>query len=181
MNQWHEFSANRRALAFILFTGIVLSAVLIFVVLPTRREIADTRREKQILEARIEAQKILHPLYDELQRKTSRQQNRFREDGLSREKLPARVENAASAAEILVKTAKSAGLEEAFFSPAPESVAKDGRQLLMQGEMSGAYESFREFLLCLALWSRAAEIEQISIKSGTRHPDYRVTLWVRLS
>ncbi|MCF8036964.1 MAG: hypothetical protein K9K62_08845 [Desulfobacteraceae bacterium] len=176
MTRWHEISANRRALAYILFSAIVLGAMLFLGVMPTRQQIADAEKKTERLKARIEKQEIFHPLYRRLQEKLEAKQEADIAD-----QMPASgtteftIENVSK---LLSDMAVSAGIPETSFSPAPESMSRGSDRLLVHGQMQGNYQNFRDFLIKLVTAPDFQAFEILEVQSGTRHPNYRMQIWV---
>jgi len=177
MARWYDISANRRTLAYLLFSAVVLGFMLFLGILPTRREITETRQEGRRLKARIEAQKIFHPLYQRLQKNMEDEKEREHFDGRkTAHNRPALTIDTVSG--ILSAMAASAGLPEASFSPAPASMSQEADKLLVQGRLQGDYADFRNFLIRLVTAPDFQAIELMEIQSGARHPKYRLQMWV---
>ncbi|MFW5937002.1 MAG: hypothetical protein ACOCS6_03000 [Desulfosalsimonas sp.] len=177
MTRWHEISANRRALAYILFSAIILGAMLFLGILPTRQQIADAEKKTEQLKARIEKQEIFHPLYSRLQEKLAAQQedDRIADQVAANESTEFTIDNVAN---ILSDMAVSAGIPETSFSPAPESMSRGSDRLLVHGQMQGSYQKFRDFLTGLVTAPDFQAFEMLEVQSGTRHPKYRMQIWV---
>ncbi|MBS3757001.1 MAG: hypothetical protein KGY56_15000 [Desulfobacterales bacterium] len=176
MTRWHEISANRRALAYILFSAVLLGAMLFLGIIPTRQQITDAEKKTERLKARIEKQKIFHPLYTRLQEKLAAEQ----ETDVAGQ-MPASgtkgftIENVSK---VLSDMAVSAGIPETSFSPAPESMRRGSDRLLVHGQMQGNYLNFRDFLTGLVTAPDFQTFEMLEVQSGTRHPNYRMQIWV---
>ena len=176
MTRWHEISANRRALAYILFSAIVLGAMFFLGIMPTRQQIADAGKKTEQLKARIEKQEIFHPLYRRLQEKLAAEQKADVAD-----QMPASgateftIDNVSK---ILADTAVSAGIPENSFSPAPASMRRGSDRLLVHGQMQGNYLNFRDFLTALVTAPDFQGFEMLEVQSGKRHPKYRMQIWV---
>lgn len=177
MTRWYDISANRRTLAYLLFSAVVLGFMLFLGILPSRREITEARMETRRLKARIEEQKIFHPLYQRLQKDMENEKEREYFEGRKAEpKRPAlTIDNVSG---ILSAMAASAGLPEASFSPAPASMSQEADKLLVQGRLQGDYPDFRGFLIRLVTAPDFQGLELMEIQSGTRHPKYRLQMWV---
>ena len=177
MARWYDISANRRTLAYLLFSAVVLGFMLFLGILPTRQEITEVRTEARRLKARIEEQKIFIPLYQRLQKNMEDYTEREYFDG--RQAAPKRssltIENVSG---ILSAMAASAGLPEASFSPAPASMSQEADKLLVQGRLQGDYTNFRDFLIRLLTAQDFRGLELMEIQSGTRYPKYRLQMWV---
>lgn len=177
MTRWYEFSANRRALAYILFTAIVLGAMLFLGIMPTRQQIADAEKKTERLEARIEKQEIFHPLYRHLQNKLAEEQeidrvaDQLPEPGVTEFTID-------NVGKTLSDMAVSAGITESSFSPAPESMSRESDRLLVHGRMQGSYQNFRDFLTGLVTAPDFQNFEMLEVQSGTRHPKYRMQIWI---
>ena len=177
MARWYDISANRRTLAYLIFSAVVLGTMLFLGILPTRREAAEARREIRRLKARIEEQKIFHPLYQRLQKNMGDEDGlkRFHEGKAAHKGPSLTIDNVSG---ILSAMAASAGLPEAAFSPAPASMNQEADKLLVQGRLQGEYTDFRDFLIRLFTAPDFQALELMEIQSGTRHPEYRLQIWV---
>lgn len=177
MARWYEISANRRALAYILFSAVVLGAMIFLAIMPTRRQIVKAEKKTGVLKARIERQEIFHPLYSRLQEKLAEEKG-FEEFGHkpTESEMPSFTIDNVSA--ILSGMASSAGMQEVSFSPAPSSMTRGSDKLLVHGRLEGNYTDFRKFLIRLVTAPDFGELENLRVQSGTRYPEYRLEVWV---
>lgn len=179
MNQWLEIGANRRAIAYILFSAVMLGVIIAAGILPSRRQITETRQEAKHLEARIEEQKIFHPLYKSLKQKMTNDQDPA-EITKGESILPNRSLNIDNATEILASIAESAGMESSSFSPAPASMEKNSSRLLVHGRLQGNYTNFRRFLINLVTSPACESLEMLEAASTTHYPEYSLRLWLEI-
>lgn len=179
MSGWFEISANRRAIAYILFSAIMLGAMIAVGILPTRSRIDDTGQQKQQLKASIEKQEIFHPLYQSLKKKTEeiRQPETVTAGNPIARQRSMSIDNAAG---VLEAMAESAGIKNHSFSPAPGSMEKHDNGLLVNGRLGGGYLDFREFLINMVTADGFDRLEMLEAKSGTRHPEYTLRIWLRI-
>lgn len=179
MSGWFEISANRRVIAYILFSAIMLGTMIAVGILPTRSQIADTGRQARQLKANIEKQKIFHPLYQSLKKKTeeTRQPEAFTAGNQIARPRSVSIDNAAG---VLEAMAESAGMKSYSFSPVPGSMEKHDNRLLIHGRLGGGYLDFREFLISMVTAEGFDRLEMLEAKSGTRHPDYTLRIWLRI-
>ncbi|MCF8024870.1 MAG: hypothetical protein K9J79_00040 [Desulfobacteraceae bacterium] len=177
MSRWFEISANRRALAYILFSGVVLGAMFFLGIQPTRQQIAQTEKKTERLKAGIEEQKIFYPLYQRLQKKTAKETDI---DGLASRvpKTEAREFTIDNVSAILSEFAARAGIQQSSFSPVPSSMSRGSEKLLVNGRLEGSYPDFRDFLISLVTASDFRALEMMRVQSGTRNPKYRLRIWV---
>lgn len=177
MIRWHEIAANRRALAYILFSVVVLTAMVVVGILPVRREAAKTERRARVLEARLEEQKVFGPLYTSL--KQGRDESGLLEavpGGGPDGRKPFTIDNAPS---ILSSMAESAGLERAVFTPDPGSLARASDLLLIKGDLGGGYPAFGDFLAELVVCPAFHSVEWLEIRSGRHAPEYALKVWMK--
>ncbi|MFP3998614.1 MAG: hypothetical protein ACLFUN_02120 [Desulfobacterales bacterium] len=179
MNQWLEIGANRRAVAYILFSAVMLGVLIAAGILPTRSQITETRQEAKELEARIEEQKIFHPLYKSLRQKIKNNQDPA-EQKKDNPIMPERSLNIDNAAEILTSMAESAEMETSSFSPVPASMKEDSDRLLVHGRLQGDYGNLRQFLIGLVASPACESLEMLEAASTTHHPEYRLRLWLEI-
>ena len=177
MNRWHELSANRRALGYILFSVIVLGAMFIGGIAPVKKETAEIEINAAGLEARIQKQKILQPIYLRLI-ETQQQINDLKEnlpDDQWRNEFNFDVNTSPG---VLSDMASDAGVAETRFLPVPASVASDTNLLLIEGTLKGEYVDFRSFLINLANFPAFHSIESLVIRSTETVPEYSLRIWM---
>ncbi|MCF8111873.1 MAG: hypothetical protein K9J85_10340 [Desulfobacteraceae bacterium] len=176
MIQWHEISANRRALAYIIFSAVVLGTMFMLGILPALQQIGETEKKARHLEAEIEKQKIFKPLYRSLQQKKKDEilpKYITGETGLKTQSLT--IENVSGS---LYAMAESAGIKTSSFSPVPDSMTKDSDKLLVNGRLQGEYQAFKDFLISLTTSRAFWDFELLEVKSAAGHPEYRMQMWV---
>lgn len=177
MNQWLQISANRRALAYILFSAAVLGTMIVAGILPARQQIAETRQKARHLEAEIEKQKIFHPLYQDLKEQA-------RDAGVPPAAAEAGAENKArapgidNASRVFASMARSAGMENAVFFPDPGSMKDNGNKLMITGRFEGDFRDFRDFLIRLLMTPEFDRLQWLEAKSTSGHPQYRMGVWI---
>ncbi len=179
MNQWHDISANRRALAYILFSVIVLGAMILGGIAPVKKQTAALRDEAVVLDARIETQEALQPVYRELM-EARREAGRLKEHLPIPEAEERQVPGIDTAGAVLSQMAADTGVQDARFSPAPDSVAADSDLLLIEGALQGQYENFRAFLAALTASPGFYFLESLVVQSTTSDPEYRLKIWMEI-
>lgn len=179
MNRWYDISANRRALAYTLFSVIVLGAMILGGIAPVKKQTAALREEAVVLDARIEKQEALQPVYRELM-KTRREGESLKELLPAPEGEESRIPGIDTAAAHLSRMAADAGVQEARFSPAPGSVAADSDLLLIDGSLQGQYGNFRAFLSALTASPGFSSVESLVVRSTTSAPEYRLKIWMEI-
>ncbi|MFW6428449.1 MAG: hypothetical protein ACOCY3_01020 [Desulfosalsimonas sp.] len=175
MTRWFEISANRRAIAYILFSAIMLGAMIAVGIFPTSQQIAQTRQKAERMETRIEEQKIFHPLYQSLKQKTESADK----PGVITKGEPIaqnRSLNIDNAAGVLAEMAESAGMQHSSFSPVPASMEEKEDRLLVEGTLRGAYTDLRQFLISLVTSPACESLELLEAKSTSSQPEYRLRL-----
>jgi len=179
MNRWHDISANRRALAYILFSVIVLGAMILGGIAPVKKQTAALRDEAVVLDARIETQEALQPVYRELM-EARREAERLKKRLPAPETEKRRIPGIDTAAAHLSQMAADAGVQDARFSPAPDSVAADSDLLLIDGALQGQYGNFRVFLSALTASPGFSSLESLVVRSTTSDPEYRLKIWMEI-
>lgn len=179
MAGWFEIAANRRALAYILFSAVMLGVIITAGILPVRNQTEQARRDARAVEASIREQEIFHPLYRRLKEKAENagDQESAKQAGAGGPEESFTIDNAA---EILESMAKSAGMENYSFSPAPASVEKQESRLLVRCSLSGRYDNFRQFLTGLATAPGFESLELLEARSGAKHPEYSIRIWLSI-
>lgn len=179
MAQWFEIQANRRALVYILFSAVVLGAIFFAGISPAKKQTARIQVEALELEARIEQQRVLKPLYARLQESMAHGRDLT-------EILPA--SPGAGEARFSIHTASlaladmagSSGLYERRFTPVPASAARDSDVLLVNAVLQGPYDHFRDFLLTLVTSPAFHSLESLAIRATTADPEYRLKVWIKI-
>lgn len=165
---------------YVVLGGVIIVAVIVFLgILPTRMEVQKLDQEAMELRASIEEQKILYPLYASLLHKV--------DDKTDFEMLIEELEhdfesvNVDNAADIFFRMARSAGMEEAYFTPVPESLTRETGTLLMEGNLKGELNNFRSFLLRLSSWEYFKRFELLEIQSRIHGSEYNLRMWMSIN
>jgi Tfp pilus assembly protein PilO len=179
MRQWHDISANRRSLAYLLFSAIVLAVMWAVTAGPARRQIAEARINQDKLKAKIEEQKILQPLYRKLQ-KLQKNNPGFTQKlpVKSTEKEPADISQATGHLGFL---AEKAGIEVMGLFPSMDFIEDGTGQILIEARLSGAFINLRQFLIDMTSWAGYGGINSLMIKSSSPEPEYVLKIWISLS
>ena len=179
MSQWHDISANRRSVAYLLFSAIVLTVMWTVAVLPVRREITEVRARNRALENRIEQQKVYQPLYARLQEKAVNMKKRASAAPMESAGAPPADLNHAVGK--LSAMAKANGLKVDFFSPSMAGIGTDMNRIQIQGRLEGDFPSLRQFLIALAGWPGYAGMNRLDIQSGRQQLIYDLLIRIELS
>lgn len=174
-----HISHSRRAV-YLILGGIILVAAIVFLgILPTRMEIQRLDQEAIDLRAGIEEQKLLYPLYASLLRKVDDKSDfEMLIEELGHEPEPVNVDNAAG---IFSRMAQSAGMNEAYFTPVPESLTREAGTLLMDGNLKGELDNFRDFLLKVSSWEYFSRFELLEIQSRIHGSEYNLRMWMSIN
>ncbi|MFW6147551.1 MAG: hypothetical protein ACOC6B_04070 [Thermodesulfobacteriota bacterium] len=147
-------------LTYILVYAVVILAFISFVIYPFHTSLSQQDIRIRKLESRIEKQKILHPLYQELVKQLRSQplkQLPFPPEGkLPRDKID-------DIPLLFSKIAKSSGLQPLAVSPDLQSIAGNPDSLLLNAVVKGDFFTFRSYLIELGKIPYLAHIEQIQI------------------
>ena len=183
MSRWHEVKANRRALAYIVFSVVVLALIVLGGILPARKQAVQMEEKTRQLETEIESQQILQPVYSLLVEK-SRQKGKLpdeiTEENSSRDSssdMPLDIE---SVRLILAAMAGEAGIQERRFSPVPGSLSADSDLLLVEGRLRGENSALRTFLLDLSGMDSFFGIESLSARATPADPEFRMRIWMHV-
>ncbi len=175
MTSWYEIGANRRILAYILFSMLALGIMFFWGILPVRQEIAELEKNRLHLESKIKEQEVLRPVYQSLQQRLQGKEYSSFLAALDFDDQDFDIE---SRPEMLTALAKAAGLQQASFAPRPDSLNREGQFLLIQGELQGQYQDFRNFLIQLSMDPNLRSLEQLRIQSTRSDPVYSLQIWV---
>ncbi len=176
MSRWKQIGLSRPSLSIILGGIVLLVAIVLLGILPAKQEALGLKAEAGTLEAEIEEQRILFPLYAGLVRELEqkREIEKIFEE-MDRETDPVTVDNSAR---LLTGMALKAGMEEASFTLVPESLARDSSMMLVEGNLRGEYQSLREFILSLSSWENFNHLELLEVQSRRGGYSYKVTVWM---
>ncbi len=178
MKKFNRLKISTWAVVFVAASVVVLGLMVIPGILPMRMEKAALDREADRLEAMIEEQRILHPLYAGIKKKLNQKSGLETViEKAGRYEGPLHIDNAP---ELLGSMAGSAGLVEARFTPVPESVTRVSGRLLVEGGLKGAHRSFREFLLNLSSYENFNHLELLEIQSKDQGREYTIRVWMSI-
>ncbi len=183
MSQWHEVKANRRALAYSVFSVVVLALIVFVGILPARKQSAQVSEKSLQLESEIESQQILQPVFSLLVEKSPHKKqipDEIAEDGPSRNPSSDISFDIESARLILAAMAGESGIAESRFSPVPGSLSGDSDLLLVEGRLRGENIALRSFLLDLSVMESFYGIESLSAFATPADPEYRMRIWMRV-
>lgn len=161
---------------FIVVICLVFLAVLSLVLLlPAQRRIHNLDREIALTQNQVEEQKVLHPLYLQLQA----EQARMNRNGLPElEKATFTQEGISALWDIFGELARKAGLQTVSVQPVSESVSD---RLQVNAIFTGPLPAFREFLLDLGTLSYVDHVEQVLVQEVVGNREYRVRMWLEIS
>lgn len=179
MSRLSQVGLSKRAIVFIIICLVLLGLIVVLGILPNKMEKAGLESEAAILEARLEEQRILYPLYagirDRLDHKSEMETIL---DKMDQDFGPVHIDNAS---EMLSFMAGQVGMDKYSFSPVPESLTRNSDQLLLEGQLSGEYEIFRAFLLKLTAWENFSRLELLEVQSREQVPGYNILVWMTIS
>lgn len=179
MNRWYRISAVRRALAYILFSIIVLGIIIAFGIAPVKRETDGLLEKENLLGAEIEKQRIFQPLYHRL-REVKMQEKTLQENLPYSTDAETKFFSIGRASSALSAMAAEAGMREIRFSPEPGSLMPESNDLLIEGAFQGNWVDFRHFLIPLATMPVFQGIESLSVQSTRSAPSYRLKIWISI-
>lgn len=179
MIRWHEISANRRSLGYILFSVIVLGAMVIGGIAPVKKQTAEIEKSAARVEAQIEKQKILHPIYRRLV-ETRQDLNDLKETLPDAGGQGERHFDINTSGTVLAAMVDDSGVAEGTFLPVPASVAADTDLVLIEGTVQGRYGDFRAFLINLAAFPAFHSIESLVIRGTDTVPEYSMKIWMNV-
>lgn len=177
MTYWLKIAANRRILAYLLMSLILLGLIISMGILPLRQEISHLKQEQTSLESKIQEQKMLQPVYESLQQQLEEPEHALLSPQVEHNSSGFDVDNAQG---LLSGWASNAGMDQANFSPQPDSLLQDDELMLVQGNMQGNYQAFRDFLIQLLTHPDLERMQSLSVQSTTAEPEYSIQLWVNI-
>ncbi len=133
------------------------------------KEIAETKGE-------IKRQKALHPVYVKL--KTDYERKVLNELQLV-ETVPMRQDEVDKATDLMDRMATLSGITATSIQPDPSSLADDPNQLLVNVELNGEFQDYREFLKKLGAIQYVKHIQQIVATEAADELNY--SMKVRLA
>ena len=178
MSKLKEIGLSRQSLGFILGSLLALGLLIFLGILPARTEINRLEAEAEQLQARIQEQEILHPLYSDLE--NALQEQEILEEIIIEEEGKPNAVDVDNAADLMLDIAGKSGLEDSSFSPSPESLADNSDRLLVKGAITGDYHRFREFLVRLTSWNYFDYLELLEVHSQEDGDLYELQVWLNL-
>lgn len=178
MSKLKEIGLSRQSLGFILGSLLALGLLIFLGILPARTEINRLEAEAEQLQARIQEQEILHPLYSDLENALEEQE--ILEEIIIEEEGEPNTVDVDNAADLMLDIAGKSGLEDSSFSPSPESLAVNSDRLLVNGELTGDYHNFREFLVRLVSKNYFEHMEILEVHSQADADLYQLQAWLKL-
>ena len=169
---------SRQSLVFVLGSLLVLGLLIFLGILPIRTEIDRLNSEARQLQAQVREQEILHPLYSDLE--NALQEQEILEEMIIQEEGEPTAVDVDTAADLMLNIAEITGMEDSSFSPSPESLAVNSDRLLVNGELTGDYHNFREFLVRLVSKNYFEHMEILEVHSQADADLYQLQAWLKL-
>lgn len=178
MDKLSQLGLTKKSLVLLITSALILVGIFFFFILPVTSEINSLHSDTKDLEAKIQAQEALQPLYAKLEKKLGQD---FRQDlaleDLNKDAPSLSIENAAKELEALATTAS---LTEPSFSPVPNSLTDNRQELLLEGALRGEHQDFRNFLLKLIAWDHFSHLEILEILGRQDSTEYELQIWLNI-
>ncbi|MEW6267026.1 MAG: hypothetical protein AB1641_28460 [Thermodesulfobacteriota bacterium] len=161
---------------FLLLGAVILGAVL-FGLYPQNRALGKQEEEKFRLEADIEKQKLLHPLYTELYQKAKFE----RPAGLPlppRKKLPR--DRIGQLNAIFLEAARQSGLEFEKVLPQVNSLNMNTGLLMVDVFLKGDFLNLRKFVVNMAQMPFVEHLERLNVRRVQGGDSIQLRLWLAL-
>ena len=161
----------------LVFCGVGIAILLLIGIYPAQREIGELDRTIAKLEADIEGQKLLFPVFIELLKR-------------SRKKLPAALPapepqklprgDTARLTKMFNEAATETGIQINRLSPNVESLIKGAERLKMEAEFTGTFHDFRAFLIQVGAvpYLDSVELLRLEASPGSGPLTATMTFWV---
>ncbi|MFO7802556.1 MAG: hypothetical protein R6U22_08380 [Desulfohalobiaceae bacterium] len=178
MDKLGQIGLTRKSLILLLASAVILAVITFFFILPVRSEIASLQTKAENLEAKIQDQEALQPLYAKLEKKLDQgfRQELDLED-FDKEFVSLDIEDAAQELETMAETA---GLSQSTFSPVPNSLTENEQEILLEGDLEGEPQDFRRFLLKLIAWDNFSHLEVLEVFGRQDSTEYELQIWLNI-
>ena len=167
-----------RSVTIFLISAAVIAAVILLVVLPTYRYIGvmDTKIERT--RQRIDAEKRLLPLYQEL---VKRAQTEVQTKLALPERKPMPRGDLDMVPSIMAGLAARSGMEVISASPDVATLSSGSKNVLVNAAIRGNFFSYRRYLVELGKLPFVDRIEEVQIQQKEPEKEYQMKLWVNVS
>jgi Tfp pilus assembly protein PilO len=159
----------------VFFAAVILAGAAFLY--PVLREAARLTSQIEKEKARLEEQKVLAGVYQELKKLVDKGQA---EDIPPAKSVPLPKVRVSGVAEIFEACAAKTGIETASVTPDPDSLARGGKSLSVRVTLRGAPEKFRDFLAEVGRTPSLETLETIRIQRVSEGFDYQVVAWLAL-
>lgn len=164
-----------QSIVYCLICGAGIIAFVFLIIIPSQKTSAELDRDITNVTDRIEAQRILRPVFDSLLKRAKQ------EDPTE---LPAVQEikpangGINEITDLLQDIARRHGLEMKDISTDVTALMKNNKNMTMRIDLAGKFMQFRDFLLDLSAISTLQEIEEIQIRAieGTREYGLKIRM-----
>ena len=164
----------------LIYMGICSAGLLAFylvAIAPYQRHLGLYDKDIRIIKARIEEQKVLTPVYQDLLRKM---QVKDSEVLTIPEEAEFDIDMIDELSAIFGEIARKSNLEPIHFIPDPKSIPKDFSAMMVDAHINGDFLDLRQFLIDLGGVPYLKHIEEIQIKSMDGFKEFRLKLWLIL-
>lgn len=162
-----------QSIRYCLICGAGIIAFVVFIIIPSQRTSAELDRQIKKIDAQIEEQRILKPVFDSLI-KRAKQADTTEVPGTQAFKPAGGSINEIT--EFLQKIARHHDLELKDLNTDVAAMMNNSRKMVMHINLTGNFQNFREFLLDLSAIPQLEEIEEIKIKALEGAREYNLGL-----
>ena len=157
--------------------GTILLAIIVIGVIPSAREINDTRLEIERLEADLRQQEALLPLFRSLQ---ARREQTLPNGVYVTERVPLEIDDLAALPYVFEALARTSGLSLISATPQVRSL-RDGREMLrVDTRMRGEFQTFNALLKRLNEMPFVETVESLGIDVVETGQEINLSVWLAI-
>ena len=164
-----------QSLIYFLICGAGIIIFVILIIIPAQKTSAELDREIKKLNARLDEQRILKPVFDKLLRQVNKK-------GLTTLPAPKKVKLARGdihkISEHLLETAQRYDLTLRDIQTDVKALGNNAEYLLLRIHATGDFKKFRAFLVDLGNLPSFEQIEEIQIRAIENSREFKLKIWL---
>jgi cell division protein FtsL len=164
-----------QSLIYFLICGAGILVFVLLIIIPTQQTSAELDRDIEKLNARIDEQRILKPVFDKLLKQVKKK---------GRTKLPATKKVKLARGEInkiserLLEIARRYDLQLHHIQTDVNALANNAEYLLIRIHATGDFKKFRNFLVDLGTIPSLVQFEEIRIRAIENSREFKLKVWL---
>jgi hypothetical protein len=174
-DEWQKLPGQ--SVTYLLICGAILLAFILIAIIPYQKTLADLDSERKGLQAQIERQKIIFPLYRDLLSKMQVRRSTVLPSPERAELERGKVDEISA---VLRKMGQRNGLLVIRIVPDAKSITRGAGILMVSALLKGGLSEFRRFLVELGGLPYLRHIEEVRIQSVPGTKEFRLRFWLAL-